>query len=856
MSMLLLVDSMGLLYRGHFALATRPLRAPDGLVTSGVSHLVSEVMSFRERFSPSHAAVVFDSPEPGFRSGLYGDYKANRPPAPDDLVAQIVASPPLLESLGFATLQAPGFEADDLIASAAVQAAEAGVQVTILSSDKDLLQLVGPLVSVYRPGVPGRPGNMAGPEEVLDILGVAPEQVVDFLSLAGDSSDNVPGARGIGPRTASSLLGEFGSLDEVYRSLDRVRPDAVRRKLEHSRDAVMLSRDLVTLRIDSIPSIDLESLSIRAVDRSKALPLLERLGMRRVMERLPAAPPAVEGPGGMSGSGPGAGAEGVNTGPMCLEAFGVESEGPEAVCDGLASSDGSVFHMGRPDEREALRRFLGESGGLRSPDAKEMLHLMRGMDMEPVVAGDPSIADYLLSSGNSARSLERLAEDLLGESLPPASGPSEADAVRRASTCSRLLRVLAGSLEADERLGRLYGDLEIPLVPVLCSMEDRGMGLDMEFLGRLSEEFRGDLHALERKAAEIAGVEVNLNSPARVSEILFGKLGLPKVRKTGTGGDSSGMTVLQALSGMHPFVGVVIEHRELAKLLSTYVDRLPDFISRRTGLIHTRFNQTVTATGRLSSSNPNLQNIPIRTERGRRIRRCFLPGRPGHLIISADYSQIELRVLAHFAGEGTLREAYRRGEDIHSRTAEAVFGDSSPEHRRKSKEVNFSIVYGISPHGLSQRLGVGRDEAAAIINRYFAEYPEVDEFFRRCVRDAEASGETRTLLGRRRAFPDLAAARGSLRKGMERMVVNTTIQGSGADIVKLAMLAVARRLTREIPEAGLALQVHDELVVTAPAGSAGQVRTLLEKEMAGAVELAVPLGVESGVGGNWLAAGH
>jgi DNA polymerase-1 len=499
----------------------------------------------------------------------------------------------------------------------------------------------------------------------------------------------------------------------------------------------------------------------------------------------------------------------------------------------------------------------GPCPGVLCSDAKLLIHLLggRGIDV-PAISGDPVLADYVLSSGSPGRSLEALSEDLLGDALTPAADPSRAAAVRRAHACARICSIQAGRLRGDEGLSRVYGEVELPLVPVLASMERRGMGLDRAFLETLREEFADDLRRLEVAAAELAGGPVNMNSPAKVSEVLFGRLGLPRTKKTGSGGDSSGISVLQSLRGSHPFVEVVIEHRELSKLLSTYVDRLPGFVSPGTGLIHTRFNQSVTATGRLSSSNPNLQNIPIRTERGRRIRRCFTPGRPGHAIVSADYSQIELRVLAHLAGEGALREAYMRGEDIHSTTARAVFGDAAPEHRRKAKEVNFSIVYGISPHGLSSRLGVSREEAASIINRYFATYPEVDSFFRRCVDDAVSSGETRTLLGRRRAFPDLAGAKGNLRKGMERMVVNTTVQGSGADIVKLAMLAVARRLAAELPEAGLALQVHDELVITAPVESADPARAILEEEMEKAVPLAVPLEADSGIGENWLDAGH
>ncbi len=426
----------------------------------------------------------------------------------------------------------------------------------------------------------------------------------------------------------------------------------------------------------------------------------------------------------------------------------------------------------------------------------------------------------------------------------------------RARACRRITADLEERLARDAGLDRVYRDIELPLVPVLASMERRGVGLDLARLEEIRGKFLEELRTLEAKASELAGCDVNLNSPAKVSEVLFDRLCLPRIRKTGKGGDSSGYTVLQALAGMHPFVDMVIEHRELSKLVSTYVEKLPGFVSRRTGLIHTSFNQAVTATGRLSSSDPNLQNIPIRTDRGRSIRSCFVPGGEGQVFVSADYSQIELRVLASLAGEGALRRAYENDEDIHSATARAVFGDDSPEHRRRAKEVNFSIVYGISAHGLSQRLSIPRGEAASLINRYFDIYPEIDAFLRRCISEAEATGETRTLTGRRRLFGEFAAARGTQRKALERMVVNTTVQGSAADIVKLAMLKVAGALEAELEGAGLVLQVHDELVATVPRSLAGRAVQIMRESMEMEGLLQVPLKVGTGVGANWLEAGH
>jgi len=384
----------------------------------------------------------------------------------------------------------------------------------------------------------------------------------------------------------------------------------------------------------------------------------------------------------------------------------------------------------------------------------------------------------------------------------------------------------------------------------------RGVGLDTTALSVTGAELRERLSELSSLGNEQAGRPVNLASPGQVSSVLFNEMSLQSARKTPKGGLSSSMGVLLSLEGSHPFVGTVIEFRELSKLLNTYVESLPRFINPETGLLHTSFNQAVTSTGRLSSADPNLQNIPIRSARGKRVRRCFIPAGRGNIFISADYSQIELRVLAHLAGEGALREAYRNGRDIHAATALAVFGDVTPETRRKAKEVNFSIIYGISPYGLAGRLGVSRGEAAGIINRYFETYPEVDGFYRNTVDRAEQDGETRTILGRRRRFPELTGARGQNRKHIERMVVNTTVQGSAADIVKLAMLGVHRRLSTVLPGVHLVLSVHDELLVECPPELADAGVKVLREEMEGAFHLEVPLSVETGRGGDWLAAGH
>ncbi len=878
----LLIDSMGLLYRGHYALIKRPLRAADGTVTSGLHHLLTEIYRHADALEPDLVGVVFDHPGPTFRREMFEAYKANRPETPEELVAQSELARRLVDSLGLPRVEREGLEADDLIAGLARKAVDGGHRVTIVSSDKDLLQVLGEGVTVVQPGRPGREARSVKAEDVPGILGVEVGQVPDYMALVGDSSDNVPGARGIGPKTAVKLLSEWGTLDALYRNLERVEPGGARRKLRGQRESVMLSRRLVTLESELPDGVRLEDLRPGAPSVEEATRLLSRLGMRTILERLP------------RGETAGCRVDVVNS-PESLDALvdelfecdelavDTETDSPdpiEARPVGLALARGfeSAWYIPMCGEgalpaeavADALRR-IASGPSMVAQNAKYDMHVLRGMGVDwREVSGDPFLADYLLRPGGGRRSLDALSRLYLGEDmdtydqvLDGAGTLLEVPREKVAAYCCadvtaamRLHGKLSGMLRETSGLEAIYRNVELPLVTVLADMERRGVSLDLDSLRELRKDYSSRLAELAAEAAEIAQRQVNLNSPQQVSGVLFEDLGLETVRKTSTGRPSSSMTVLKALQGRHRFVDLVIEHRELSKLLSTYIGKLPDFVSPSTGLIHTSFNQAVTATGRLSSSSPNLQNIPIRTERGRSIRRCFAPPGDGEVFVSADYSQIELRVLAHLAGEGALREAYRKGEDIHCRTARSVFGDDAPEMRRRAKEVNFSIVYGISPFGLASRLGVSRGEAAGIINRYFDTYPEVESYFRDTVAGAEAAGETRTMLGRRRGFSGLADSGGSNRRAMERMVVNTTVQGSAADIMKLAMIAVHRRLAEELPEAGLVLQVHDELLLSVRADLAEAAAAIMVEEMEGAVELKVPLEVETGTGRDWMEAQH
>ncbi len=848
---LLLVDSMGMLYRGHFAMSRNPLRAPDGMVTSGLHHLLTETITLLARLSPDAAAAAFDSHEPGFRNELFPEYKANRPETPPELVDQALAAPALLRALGISTLEEPGWEADDLIASAARGAEASGWEVIVLSADKDLLQLVSDRVSVIRPGRPGKPQETVGPDRVEEVAGAPPARIADLLALAGDSSDNVPGARGVGPKTASALVREFGSIDDIYAHLDSVEPVSLRRKLLESRDSVAMSLELVRLRYDAPGTGDPSSFLLRPPG-SESAHVLERFGMRALAAKLGLRPaPGEPSPTSPEGEEPrvepsrdAAGlirllSEGSTPFLELSPAPSIHSAPDEIAVSGGGEGEDWFFETAGEEAPPAgIAEILG-SGRFLCRDSKSFLHAAWSMGARPEPpAGDLGLAAYVLDPGSPG-------------------GPADRQA-RASCTSARLglraLRALEGRIAGDPSLEGIYRGLELPLSAVLAGMERRGVSLDTENLAEMRKGLLSELEGIEAEASELIGTRVNLRSPAQISAILFDRLGLPRLGKTGRGADSSDGTVLQNLAGAHPFVGIVSEHREVSKLLSTYVDRLPSFVSPDTGLVHTSFNQAVTATGRLSSSDPNLQNIPIRTERGRALRKCFrAPGR-GDVLVSADYSQIELRVLAHLAGEGRLRQAYMEDADIHAMTAMAVFGSSGPEQRRRAKEVNFSIVYGVSAQGLAQRLGLDRSSAAVIINRYFDAYPEIDSFLRACISAAESTGETRTILGRRRSFAGLAAAKGTARKAMERMAVNTTVQGSAADLMKLAMLRAAKRLADEVPGSGLVLQVHDEMVASCPGDLAGRVSQILKESMEGAMDLEVPLRAETGWGSDWLAA--
>jgi DNA polymerase I len=849
---LYLIDGHNLLYRTFFALPR--LSAPDGTPTNVILGMARILLKILREESPAAVAAVFDSPAPTPRHALYPEYKAGRHRAPEDLAAQVPLVREVIDALGVARIEVPGVEADDVIGTLARLAEEQGMDVVIVSSDKDLYQLVSEKVKV-RDGVKER---TVGEAEVREAFGIGPAQVVDLLALAGDPSDNVPGVPGIGEKTAAELIREFGSLEGLLARTDRLKGSR-KEKIEKNADMARLCRDLI--RIDRhVPlPLSLSDLSPRGVAAEQVAAMFRKLGFRRLLDELgleaapsgkaaPAAPPAFTRFVRTDDLLPALGHR-----RFARAAVALPESGEPSLCG--VSADGFGTAVFPAEDAARVVRFLSEREvTLYGYDGKSFLRALGGdIDRDAIPLFDTQVAGYLLSPDEGTPTLSKLRER-----HAPASGPEEPGgppAGRPAGRADMLLslgRILEESL-ASAGLSPIFRDVDMPLLPVLLRMEEAGIRIDPEVFRSLSERLTEDTRATERKVSALAGMEFNINSPKQLAFLLFEKLGLPTVKRTKTG-YSTDMEVLEQLKGLHEIPGLVLEYRTLEKIRSTYVDVLPGLVDPRDGRIHTTFHQTQTATGRLSSSGPNLQNIPIRTDLGRRIRSGFVAEK-GHLFVGADYSQVELRLLAHLSGCRMLIRTFLAGEDVHTATACSIFGitplEVTPEHRRKAKIINFGILYGMSPFGLSRELGIGGRQAKQYIDQYFARYPGVRDFFDRVKELARKDGYVYTILGRRRIIRDINSRNRPVREAAERMAVNTPIQGSAADVIKLAMIRVDREFRRRGMDARLVLQVHDELVVEVSEREAEEAERMLREAMEGVARLAVPLVVSIAVGRTW-----
>lgn len=885
-----LIDGTALIYRSHFAFMRAPLTTSSGQNVSAVFGVAQTLLAVLRGEEARFAAVALDTAAPTFRHERYEAYKAQRPPMPEDLALQLPLVRELIDALGLVILQREGVEADDLIASLAVEAASQGHEAVIVSADKDFNQLVGPGVVQYVPARGKESPVWLGPAEVAERWGVSAPQVLDVLALAGDAVDNIPGVRGIGEKTAVELIRRFGDLDSLYASLDAVERASIREKLAAHRDEAFLSRDLIRLRRDLLPGAAIESFRVPPIgSRPGLLELLQRLEFRRLIEGLDLRPAAGEWRGeyrladdeeslraALATRPDGAAAISVDT-----ETDSLDARTARAVGISFAWEAGRAFYIPL-GHREGRNLDPARVAALLQPiladpaiekvgqNLKFDLHVLTGLGIrvEPPLF-DTLLASYLLDP-DRRHDLDSLTLELLGHRKIPTkdligSGKAQTtmdrlqpDAVKDyagedADAAFRLREILDPSLRERGQV-ELFRSIEAPLIQVLVSMERAGVHVDTAGLralgGEMEEEQRRQLEEITR----LAGVEFNVQSPQQLGQVLFERLKLPRGKKTKTG-YSTDSEVLEELAVDHPIAGAVLAYRQTAKLRSTYVDALPRLVDPVTGRLHAQFHQAVAATGRLSSSDPNLQNIPVRTSQGRRIRAAFTPQQAGDILISADYSQIELRILAHLSQDEGLLQAFRAGEDIHAATAARIFDlpadKIDPATRARAKTVNFGVLYGMGPVRLSREMGIPLAEARKFIDQYFAKMPGVRRYLEEGLESARRDGYVSTILGRRRYLPALRSEDARSRAQAERIAANTPIQGSAADLIKAAMIRVDRLLTAGRLRTRLILQVHDELLFEGPASERETVTALAREAMETAVDIAVPLKVDVGSGESW-----
>ena len=900
---LFLMDGTQFAYRAYFAFINRPLRNSRGINTSAPYGMMLSILKILDDIKPDAFAVAFDIGKAKERLELYPEYKSTREKMPDELRESLPYINKLVAAMNIPTLAKEGIEADDLIGTIAKRAENKGWDVVLVTGDKDFLQLVDEHISILAPSKGALPTERYDAENASRKFDVPPRKIVDFLALMGDSSDNVPGVKGIGKKTAANLLSDYENLDDIYEHLEVI-GGATAKKLESDREMAYLSRKLVTIDTDVDFQFDWENAPISKPDFSALIPLLEELEFTSLLDRFHQELGNEE-------------CEIVSK--VCIDYVLVDDEeklegllnklrdterfavDTETTCQhpmdadlvGISFSieEGEAFYLPLAHRRvgdmfldddlnlpfdntlDKLRPILedgkiGKTGQNLKYDY--VVLKLAGIDLCGI-DGDAMIADYLLSPGAYEHGLDVLSLKHLGHRMQSykelvGDGKEELSiaeiepsrVARYAGEDAEIALRLANKLEGELReleLYDLYSTLEIPLIRVLAEMQIAGVRLDTQFLKNLSVKLKADLEILEGKIYETAGEEFNIGSPKQLSEIFFDKLKLPVQKKTKTG-YSTDAEVLQTLSAMHPLPKMIIDYRELAKLINTYLDALPLLVDSSTGRIHPTFQQAVTSTGRLSCKDPNLQNIPVRGEMGREIRKAFLPA-DGNVLISADYSQIELRMMAHISGDENLIRAFLEGRDIHADTASRIFGvdidDVTSDQRRMAKVINFGVIYGMTPWGVAGRLGIEFSEARKFVEAYFDRYPGIADYMERAPRDAEEQGYVETILGRRRYFADLKNSKG-MKSFLKRAAINTPIQGSAADLIKIAMLRIFERFEREGLESKMILTVHDELVFDVPDAETAMVKEIAEEIMVSAMELSVPLAVDIGVGGDWLSA--
>ncbi|MEE8109741.1 MAG: DNA polymerase I [bacterium] len=890
---LFLIDGSAYIFRAYHAIKSS-LSNSKGLPTNAVFGYTQMLLKVLRDQSPTHCAVVFDLGPPEKRLEIFPDYKANRPETPDDIKTQWPYCREMTRVLGVPIVEEEGVEADDLIGTLTRRAEAAGFDVTIITADKDFYQLVSPYVSLWdtmrdrRIGIP----------EVEERFGVSPDHVVDVLGLMGDSVDNIPGVPGIGEKTAKTLIQDYGDIESLLGRLDELKPGKQRERLEENAEQARLSRTLVTIETDLDLDPDVDDLQVGEIDREEALELLTELEFNRLANEI------------LGGAQPQAAAEKdyvtilkekefdalvkrlKKSGGFAVDLETTHKEPMWAEIVGVALSiktDEGYYIPLAHDYEGAPKQLPAEKVLNRLKPLLEDRHLPKygqnikydvivlsraGIAVEGV-AFDTMLASYVLNPSRRGHNLEEISREYLnyqvmtyqnvagsGAKEKPFGQVDVETATRYSAEDAEVTYALAEVLgpRLDESGFRhVFDELEMPLVPVLAAMEEAGVLIDLDLMREMGKSLEARMEEGLQRIHETAGAEFNPNSPIQLREILFDKLQLHEqappgtVKRTKTG-LSTGADVLERLAPLHPLPDEILAYRELSKLRSTYVEALPKLVHPETGRIHTSFNQSVAATGRLSSSDPNLQNIPIRTDLGRQIRRAFIPS-PGRKMLSADYSQVELRILAHLSDDERLKEAFQAGEDVHTRTALEVFGvlpgTLTEEMRRMAKAVNYGVVYGLSPYGLSKQIEVPVNEARRFIDGYFERYAGVKEYIDRTLEETRERGFAETLWGRRRPIPDINSSNANFRGFAERAAVNTTVQGSAADIIKAAMIQIHRRLAEGGLKSRMILQVNDELVFEGPPREMKKLSALVKEEMEGAADLTLPLLVETHTGDNW-----
>jgi DNA polymerase I len=878
---LFLIDGNSYVYRAYYAI--KGLTNSKGFPTNAIYGFTNMLLKIIREKKPDALVVAFDSPVLTERHRLFQDYKAHRPEAPSDLVQQLPFIRKVISAFRIKIFEMAGYEADDIIGTVAKDAAAQGWRIFIVTADKDMLQLVEEQIKIYDP----MKDRILGVDYVKEKFGVGPERVTEFMALTGDVSDNIPGLRGVGEKTAKELLSVFESIEDLLNHPERIKKDRIRQIVSENKDIVRLSRKLATIDLSVPIEIDREEFALQTPDWLALLPLFKEFEFTTLMKLLPSTETAEK-------------SYEVITSPEKLHEFltgvrdevaiDLEAAGRNPLTDGLIGvsvcrekdkafyvpighSDlaGSSGQMGLGEMAKELSPVLQDQAVFKIGHNLKYELVMLSRNGIPVSGKlfDTMIAAYLLNPNKPNHSLEEVAFEYLSRMKKSfteimkkrktfAEVPVE-EAVSCAAECAalsyELKDILFRKLE-EEGLLDIYNNIEMPLIPVLADMEMAGIKIDTALLNSLSEEVSAEVESIQQRVFFLAGEEFNINSPKQLSTVLFQSLGLTPTKKTKTG-FSTGMEVLEDLCEFHELPREVLEYRSLTKLKSTYLDALPLLVNAKTGRLHTSFNQTVTATGRLSSTDPNLQNIPVRGDWGKRIRRAFIT-EPGNLLISADYSQVELRILAHLSGDDNLIDAFREEKDVHTRTAAELFSISpdqvTPEMRRTAKTVNFGVIYGISAFGLSESLNVSHKEAEKYIRQYFERHPGVSEYIKNILTEAKKNGFVTTLFGRKRPVPELHSRNRTIQQQGERLAVNSPIQGAAADIIKIAMIRICQNLRNRKLQAKMVLQVHDELLFEAPEPELDAVLEIVKEGMERAVELSVPLKVDIGYGKNWTEA--